>query len=270
MRAAQGLAWREPSAKSQTASRSCLLAAQRKVTALCLPDWRVDGAAPARQISAWGSGKRARQSPISASRRAARMVPERGSEVKMWPSAWLASWAAICASSALIWVLRLASTAARARVTWALAAPCSPVAPRGAEVSRWQRSAGLVRPLWLAAFSQAASRFSDSQPARSWQSGAGQEGQADRRVQLAEQADCAGVGGLQVGAQLVAGRDPVADQVLAGAAGLAQREGGRAVGDQRPQPGPAGAQHAGGHAGAGAGPPCCPPTHTALAGSSPA
>src|SRR5215469_14371895 len=85
MRVAQGLAWREPSAKSQTASGSCLLTAQRKVTALCLPDWRVDGAAPARQISAWGSGKRARQSPISASSRAAPTVPERGSEVKMCP-----------------------------------------------------------------------------------------------------------------------------------------------------------------------------------------
>ena len=53
----------------------------------------------------------------------------------MWLSAWLASWAAIWASSALIWVFRLASTAARARVTWALAAPASPVAPRGADVS---------------------------------------------------------------------------------------------------------------------------------------
>src|SRR6516165_9979433 len=64
MRAAQGLACREPSAKSQTASRSCLLTAQRKVTALCLPDWRVDGAAPARQISAWaqGSGPGSRRS----------------------------------------------------------------------------------------------------------------------------------------------------------------------------------------------------------------
>jgi hypothetical protein len=30
------------------------------------------------------------------------MVPERGSEVKMWPSGWLASWVAIWASSALI------------------------------------------------------------------------------------------------------------------------------------------------------------------------
>jgi hypothetical protein len=59
MRAAQGLAWREPSAKLQAASRSCLLTAQRKVTALCLPDWRVDGAAPARQISDSGSGEAA-------------------------------------------------------------------------------------------------------------------------------------------------------------------------------------------------------------------
>ena len=89
-----------------------------------------------RQISAWGSGNFARQSPISDSSRAARTVPERGSEVKMWPSACAASWAAICASSALIWVFRLASTAARARVTWALAAPCPPVAPRGADLSR--------------------------------------------------------------------------------------------------------------------------------------
>jgi hypothetical protein len=64
LRAAHGLACREPSAKSQTAPRSCLLTAHRKVTALCWPDWRAGGAAPARQISAWGSGKRARQSPI--------------------------------------------------------------------------------------------------------------------------------------------------------------------------------------------------------------
>jgi transposase len=56
---------------------------------------RVDGAAPARQISDWGSGNLARQSPISVSSRAARTVPERGSEVKMCPSAWLASCVAI-------------------------------------------------------------------------------------------------------------------------------------------------------------------------------
>src|SRR6185437_7100639 len=57
MWAAQGLAWREPSAKSQTAPRSCLLTAQRKVTALCLPDWRVDGAAPAKADQCLGVGE---------------------------------------------------------------------------------------------------------------------------------------------------------------------------------------------------------------------
>ena len=52
---------------------------------------------------------------------------------------------------------------------------------------------------------------------------------------------------LQVGAQLVGHRDAVADQVLAGPAGAAQRDGGRAVGDQRAQPGPVGAQGVGQH-----------------------
>jgi len=50
-------------------------------------------------------------------------------------------------------------------------------------------------------------------------------------------------------AQLVAHRDPVADQVLAGPAGLPQRDGGGAVWDQRPQPRPVGAQHVREHAG---------------------
>ena len=51
---------------------------------LCvLPDWRVDGAAPARQARDSGVGKRARQSPISASSRAARTRPARGRLVKM-------------------------------------------------------------------------------------------------------------------------------------------------------------------------------------------
>src|SRR6185437_2804776 len=59
-----------------------------------------------------------------------------GSEVKTCPSACSASWAAIWASSALIWVFKLASTAASARDTWALAAPASPLTPRGAHLSR--------------------------------------------------------------------------------------------------------------------------------------
>jgi hypothetical protein len=161
-----GLSWRKPSAKLQTASRSCLLAAQRKVTALCFPDWRVEGAAPARQMSDSGSGNLARQSPISVSSRAARTVPERGSEVKMCPSAWPASWSVISASSALIWVFRLARTAVRARV---IAAAPVPDLPRAADASRRCSSAGLARPPYPAFFSQAARRFSVSQSARSSQ-----------------------------------------------------------------------------------------------------
>jgi hypothetical protein len=56
---------------------------QRKLTTLTLPDWRVEGAAPAKQNRASGVGNRARQSPISVSRRAARTRPERGRLVKM-------------------------------------------------------------------------------------------------------------------------------------------------------------------------------------------
>jgi hypothetical protein len=58
---------------------------------LGLPDWRVEGATPAAQIRDSGVGKRARPSPISASNRAARTVPERGSEVNTWASVCSAS-----------------------------------------------------------------------------------------------------------------------------------------------------------------------------------
>src|SRR5262249_1698913 len=67
---------------------------------------------------------------------AGRRGPGGGRGVKMWLWACSGSGGAICASSALIWVLRVASTAARALVTRALAAPASPVAPRGAAISR--------------------------------------------------------------------------------------------------------------------------------------
>jgi hypothetical protein len=71
---------------------------------------------------------------------------------------------------------------------------------------------------------------------------AGQERQADRGVDLLEQADRAGEDVAQVSAQLVSQADTVADQVLAGAACAAQRDGRRAVRGQRAQPGTVGAQ----------------------------
>jgi hypothetical protein len=70
----------------------------------------------------------------------------------------------------------------------------------------------------------------------------GQERQADRAVQLMEQADRAGERGRQVGAQLVARGNPVRDQVLAGAYRRPQRGSRSRVRDQRPQPRPVGAQ----------------------------
>jgi hypothetical protein len=78
---------------------------------------------------------------------------------------------------------------------------------------------------------------------------AGQELQADRRVDLGEQPDRARERVAQVGAQLIGDRDAVADQVFAGPAGTAQADGGRAVRRQRRQPGPVGAQRVRQHAG---------------------
>jgi len=74
-----------------------------------------------------------------------------------------------------------------------------------------------------------------------------QETQADRGVDVAEQADRAGEDQLQVGAELIGDRDPVGDEILAGPAGLPQRDGLWAVRDQRPEPGPVGTQRVGQH-----------------------
>jgi hypothetical protein len=46
----------ESPANSQTASRSCLSADQRKLTIVTFPDCRVEGATPAAQINASGVG----------------------------------------------------------------------------------------------------------------------------------------------------------------------------------------------------------------------
>ena len=77
------MACRLSAAKSHTASRSCLSAPQRKVTARTLPDWRVEETTPARQASESAVGKRPRASPISVSSRAARTQPERNKLVKI-------------------------------------------------------------------------------------------------------------------------------------------------------------------------------------------
>uniref|UniRef100_A0AC61U3E6 Uncharacterized protein n=1 Tax=Janibacter limosus TaxID=53458 RepID=A0AC61U3E6_9MICO len=76
---------------------------------------------------------------------------------------------------------------------------------------------------------------------------AGDEGRADLGVEVGEQAHRAGEDDAQVGAQLVGGGDPVGHEVLAGAAGAAQRRRGPGVRLQSAQPGPVGAQGVGEH-----------------------
>jgi hypothetical protein len=89
----------------------------------------------------------------------------------------------------------------------------------------------------------------DSRSARSWQSKRARKRRLIRTVQVGEQPDRAGEGGLQVGAQLVGQRDPVADEVLAGPAGRPQHHRRGRVRGQRAQPGPIGAQRVGEHVG---------------------
>ncbi|GAB7042528.1 hypothetical protein JCM9533A_63780 [Catenuloplanes niger JCM 9533] len=73
----------------------------------------------------------------------------------------------------------------------------------------------------------------------------GQEPQTDRGVEVAEQVDDGGQRGLQMGAQLVGRSDTMCDQVFAGPAQFAQRDGGLAVEQQRCQPAPVGAHGVG-------------------------
>jgi hypothetical protein len=72
-------------------SAELLVAGKAEHDLLVLADRRVDGAAPARQVSDSASGNRARQSPISASSAEARTRPDRGRAVKMAASAWMPS-----------------------------------------------------------------------------------------------------------------------------------------------------------------------------------
>lgn len=133
-------------------------------------------------------------------------------------------------------------------MTAARAVPSAPAAPAGkAPGPQLLRAGGLspagqgLQPGGEVVLAQLAGRVLRAEP--------GQERQADPAVQLREQGGPGGERGGQVGAQLVAGRDPVAGQVAAGADGRAQREGRGRVRDQRPQPDPVGAQHAGQHEG---------------------
>lgn len=72
-----------------------------------------------------------------------------------------------------------------------------------------------------------------------------EEAQADRTVDIEEEADGAREGALEVRAQLVGEGDAVGDQVLASPAGGPQGYRERAVGNERTQSGPVGAEGVG-------------------------
>ncbi len=119
-----------------------------------------------------------------------------------------------------------------------------PVAPRGAPVSRsWSTAA-------VASGGQPAGQALDRQPVRAVLAvETGQKRQkreADRRVKVSEQPHTR-KDDAQVRAQLIGQRNPVGDEVFAGAAGPAQGGRGRGVGQQGAQPGPVGAQRVGEH-----------------------
>ena len=165
----------ESAAKSQTASRSCLSAAQRKLRRpwLCRTGgWRVPRRA--RRISEAGSGKWARQSPISASSRAARTVPERGREVDVVGVQGECS--AISVASALICAARAGQHGRQGAGGVRLGGPVVTGGAAGAAASRWCSSAGLVAAAVAVAFQPAAMRLSDSQPGPGRRSGPGTPG----------------------------------------------------------------------------------------------
>ena len=212
---------------------------------MTLPDWRVEGAAPARQVSDSGVGKRPRASPISASSRAARTVPDLGSEVKIAASGWAASCSAIWSSSALIWARSAVSAATRARV---MSGPGGGFGAGGAagRVVQVVPEPVEVAQVVVADRAQPVLQPGAGEPVGLVLAGeAGQEPQGDRGVDVAEQPDRAGQGGLQVRAELVGHRDPGVDEVLAGPHGHPQGDGGVAVAGQRPEPGAVGAHGVG-------------------------
>jgi hypothetical protein len=89
--------------------------------------------------------------------------------------------------------------------------------------------------------------LAESQSARSWQSKRVRDARLICESRSAKQTDRAGEHDFQVRAQLVGHGDSMGDEVFAGAAGVAQGDGGRGVGQQRVQPCSVGAQGVGKH-----------------------
>ena len=164
--------------------------------------------------------------------------------VKMCASAWRASCSAMWVDKALICATRVDSTASSARVVWARwrrGRRCCHVVRRGA--------GGTARRVGAAAVTDAGQPGGQAlgrEPVGAVLAvEAGQEGQADRAVELGEQTDGAGEHNFQVRAQLVGHADPVATRSLRARQVRRKATVARAVGDQRAQPGTVGTQGVG-------------------------
>ena len=163
----------------------------------------------------------------------------------MCASVCWASCPAICPDRVLICSVRVVRTLSRARVMQALAWPSLADGAAGCSGQAGVQDGG-VGVAAVAHAGQPGGEAPGTEPVGAVLGvEAGQERQADRGVDLGEQADCAGEGIAQVGAELVRDGDAVADEVLAGAAGAAQRNGRGGVRGQGRQPGPVGAQRVG-------------------------
>ena len=219
-----------------TAARSFLLHDQRNTAWLRLPDWRVDGHAPASAASASSVGNRSRQSPISASRLAARTVPERGRLGKMCWSGCPANSSGDRRSRRRSGSFSASSMATSPRVIWPRASPSAPAQPgrrrgQAAVQDLGADAAGIPgRP-------QPRRRSRRRVPRRLLaQSGTDAGTPADAAGGLGEQADRAGEGQLQVGAQLPHDLHSGLDQVLAGTALRARSALVGPVSGRRPLP----------------------------------
>src|SRR5512132_2267076 len=203
--AAQGEAWRESSAKSIRALRSFLSQAQRNLTTRRLPEVMVTGAAPARAARQSLSGKRARTSPNSPSRAAARTPwPALGRLVKRWASAWSSRRSMISASSSRSWRAQAWMASSRASTQTARPAASAGLIPdRGGGLDAAEQGGHRGAPWGVEAAQERGQGGLGEGGGGVAGPIAAQEGDRDRGVQVREQPDGAGKAALQLASELV-------------------------------------------------------------------
>ena len=228
-----------------SASRSFLSQANRNVTARCWPHWRVDGAAPARQASDSGVGKRSR-TVADLGQQGRRPDLARPGQAPEDPPVGMER--ELLGDPALELGDLLADGQERPDERERDRRPG--VGPRAGQPD-W---GGLEAPAELLGARPAAVPLAPEPgryPLRAQPGGLGsrreaeQEPQGDRRVKVGEQPDGAREGQLELGPELLGEAGPRPHEVLAGPDGRPQGDGLRPVGPERPEPVSVGPQHVG-------------------------